>query len=450
MTRAADILALDALTLRDRIASGALKAVEVADAYNAQIAARDGDVRAFAWHDPAFVRRQAEAMDSIRRSGRPLGALHGVPVAVKDIIDTAAIPTENGSPVDKGRVPEEDAFVVTRLKAAGALILGKTMTTELAFLDPPPTRNPHDPAHTPGGSSSGSAAAVASQMAPLAIGTQTGGSVVRPAAFCGVVGFKPSFGVIPRTGILEQSVSLDTVGVFARNPVDASLLAEVLAGYSERDTATRPQPTPPLLETTRADPPVRPTLAFVRLPGWDEADADMRDGLGALLEELGEQVFEAELPGAFADAALVRQRINEAEMARAFRRYARHGEVIGPKVRAAIERGTALSALDYLGAKDWQGVLAATLGPIFSRADAIICPAAPGPAPRDLGTTGDSIFNGVWTMCGMPAVTLPMLAAGNGMPMGVQLVGAHGNDGRLMRTARWLFETVANETGDVT
>ncbi len=446
MTRAAEILALDALTLRNRLAAGALKAVEVADAYNAQIAARDGDVGAWAWHEPAFVRHQAEAMDEIRRSGRPIGPLHGVPVGVKDIIDTAGIRTENGTKADAGRVPTEDAFVVTRLKAAGALILGKTVTTELAFLDPSPTRNPHDPAHTPGGSSAGSAAAVASAMTPLAIGTQTGGSVVRPASFCGVVGFKPTFGMIPRTGILEQSASLDTVGVFARNPVDASLLAEVLAGYCDRDPATRPSPMPPLLETALTAPPVPPTLAFLRLPGWDEAEPDVHEAFAALAEQLGERVFEAELPSVFADAATVRQRINDAEMARAYRRYARYGEAIGPNVREAIERGTALSALDYLGARDWQGVLAATLAPIFERADAILCPAALGPAPRDLTTTGNSIFNGVWTLCGLPAVTLPLLAASNGMPMGVQLVGARGGDARLMRTARWLFESLEDAT----
>lgn len=446
MTSAADILALDALTLRDRLAAGALKAVEVADAYNAQIKAREGDVGAWAWHDPAFVRSQAAAMDDIRRSGRPLGPLHGVPVGVKDIIDTAGIPTENGTKVDAGRVPEDDAFVITRLKAAGALILGKTVATELAFLDPPRTRNPHDPAHTPGGSSSGSAAAVASAMTPLAIGTQTGGSVVRPASFCGVVGYKPTFGMIPRTGILEQSASLDTVGVFARTPADASLLADVLAGYSDRDPATRPSPMPQLLETTLTAPPVRPTLAFLRLPGWDEAEPDVHEAFAALIEQLGEQVFEADLPGVFADAATVRERINDAEMARAYRRYARHGDAIGPKLRTAIERGTALSALDYLGARDWQSVLAATMTPIFQRADAVLCPAAPGPAPRDLTTTGNSIFNGVWTLCGLPAVTLPLLAASNGMPIGVQLVGARGNDARLMRTARWLFESLEDET----
>ena len=206
---------LGAVELRDRIARGALKAVDLAEALIARIAETEPELRAWAWHDPAFVRAQAEALDDQRGTGRPIGPLHGVPVGMKDIIDTARIPTENGTPLDAGRVPGRDAAVVERLRAAGALILGKTVTTELAFMEPPRTRNPAAPGRTPGGSSSGSAAAVAAGQVPLAVGTQTGGSVIRPAAFCGVVGFKPSFGAISRAGILAQSPSLDTVGVFA-------------------------------------------------------------------------------------------------------------------------------------------------------------------------------------------------------------------------------------------
>ena len=221
----------EAHVLRDRLASGALRASELAEALIARIEAREPEIGAFAWFDADFVREQARRLDAHRQSGRPTGALHGLPVALKDIIDTARIPTENGCALDAGRVPIKDAAIVSRLRSAGALIMGKTVTTELAYMQAGKTRNPHGPAHTPGGSSSGSAAAVADGMVPLAVGTQTGGSVIRPASFCGVTGFKPSFGAIPRTGILMQSPTLDTVGVFAASPLDAALLAEVLMGH---------------------------------------------------------------------------------------------------------------------------------------------------------------------------------------------------------------------------
>ncbi|MFZ2103273.1 MAG: amidase, partial [Oricola sp.] len=198
MAARATIADLGAVELRDQLAKGALRTVEVADAFVKRVHERDGAIGAWAWFDPDFVMHQARAMDAYRQTGRPLGALHGLPVGLKDIIDTARIPTEYGSPAEAGRVPESDAAVTEKLKAQGALIFGKTVTTELAMMHPSATRNPHNAAHTPGGSSSGSAAAVAAGMVPLALGTQTGGSVIRPAAFCGVTGFKPSYGSVSR------------------------------------------------------------------------------------------------------------------------------------------------------------------------------------------------------------------------------------------------------------
>ncbi|MDH3264761.1 MAG: amidase, partial [Paracoccaceae bacterium] len=295
---AASLRALPARELRARIAKGELKASEVAEAYLAEVDAREAEIRAFAWHDPGFVRHQAAELDRARATGRPVGRLHGLPVALKDIIDTARIPTENGIPLDKGRMPEKDAWIVSRLKAEGALLIGKTVTTELAYLHPGLTRNPANPAHTPGGSSSGSAAAVAAGMAPLAIGTQTGGSVIRPAAFCGVTGFKPSFGAIPRSGILQQSATLDTVGVFARDAEDAALIAEALFGHDPADPATQPGPAPRLLEIAGSEAPVTPMFAFVRMPGFDEAHPDTKGAFQELTAHLGEYCFEAPLPKA--------------------------------------------------------------------------------------------------------------------------------------------------------
>jgi len=435
------ILGLSAVELRDRMARGALRAVDLAQACLDQIAAQEPRVQAWAWLDGEHVINQAKALDAHRATGRAIGPLHGLPVGLKDVIDTVRIPTSNGTALDAGRVPTADAVVVQRLKAAGAIIMGKTVSTELAFLAPGKTRNPHNPEHTPGGSSSGSAAAVAAGMVPLAIGTQTGGSVIRPAAYCGAVGFKPSFGSIPRTGILAQSPSLDTVGVFARGIEDAALLAEILFGHDPADRSTAAMPPPRLLDTARAAPPVTPMLAFVRPPEWDTATEQTKLAMQELTGELGDRCFEALLPNAFGEAASIRERINHAEMAKCYFAYERRGrEQMSETMRDALDAGKAIPARDYIAALDWPDILNAGLEEIFDRCDAIITPATPSAAPQGLSSTGSSIFNGLWTLCGTPAVTVPLLMDDTGLPMGVQLVGRRGDDARLLRTARWLSE----------
>lgn len=441
------ITALGAVELRDRLASGALRAVEVVKAFLARIEAVEPQVQAFEWLDPQFAIRQAEACDAHRASGRPIGPLHGLPVALKDVIDTAKIPTRNGAALDAGRVPEKDAFVVQRLRAAGAIVLGKAVTCELAFLAPSKTRNPHNPAHTPGGSSSGSAAAVGAGMVPLAIGTQTGGSVIRPASYCGVAGFIPTRGAIPRTGVLGQSQTLDRIGVFARSAEDAALLAAELFGYEAQDKATSPAPHPKLLQTALEAPPVRPQFALVKTPWWDRATDECRNAIEELAGLLGEQCFETGLPSAFAEAPAIRERINFAEMARNYHRYWRDGrDALSPQAQKAIAAGMEISAADYLAALDWPDYLYAGLDEIFQRCDAILTPAATGPAPASLESTGDPIFNGLWTLTGVPAITIPLFEAANGMPIGVQLVGPRGGDGRLLRTARWLAQFAAAQS----
>jgi len=369
-----------------------------------------------------------------------LGRLHGLPVGLKDIIDTARIPTENGCTHDKGRVPLHDAYVVERLKKEGAIIMGKTVTTELAYMHPGKTANPHNLAHTPGGSSQGSAAAVADGMVPLAIGTQTGGSVIRPASFCGVTGYKPTFGAIPRRGILTQSPTLDTVGVFASDPAGAALLAEVLFGYDADDAATALQPAPALHAAAVSAPPIPPVFGFVRPPGWENADPQMRDAFDELIGALGDQAFEMPLPAVFEHASEQRKLINFAEMSYHYYPYWRDAtDQLGSVTREAIEEGNKVPARDYLSAKDMPKLLNAALDELLTRCDVLLCPAAPGPAPKGLDTTGDPIFNGIWTFCGTPCVSVPLLTSLEGLPMGVQLVGARDNDARLMRTAQWLF-----------
>ncbi|MFN3972382.1 MAG: amidase [Gemmobacter sp.] len=439
------LLALPAVELRDRLAAGAMRAVDLVEACLARIAEVEPEVRAWAWLDGDHALAQARALDARRASGAAIGPLHGVPVALKDIIDTKGIPTCNGTPIDAGRVPGEDAWIVARLRAAGAVILGKTVTTECAFMHPGPTRNPWNGAHTPGGSSQGSAAAVAAGMVPLAIGTQTGGSLIRPASFCGVVGMKPSFGLIPRTGVLMQSPFLDTLGVFARDVTDAALLVEVLAGHDPADRATVPLPMPRMLEVARSRAPVTPMFARVRLPAEAEAHPDMLAALDELCAALGDQCFDLPLPAAFAGAEAERRRINFAEMAKCYYGLERRGRAqMSPVLTAALDEGKAVLARDYIAAQDWREVLNGALDQAFGGCDALICPAAPGPAPEGLESTGSAIFNGVWTLAGVPAVTLPLLQSETGLPMGVQLIGRRGDDARLMRTARWLVEQVGS------
>lgn len=425
---------LGAIELRDRLRGGELEAEVVARSCLERIAAVDGRVQAWAFLDPELVLAQARALDRRLAAGEPCGPLHGVPVGIKDIIDTADMPTENGTVLHAGRRPAADAAVVAKLRAAGALILGKTVTTELATYAPGKTRNPHDPAHTPGGSSSGSAAAVASFMVPLALGTQTNGSVIRPAAFCGVVGYKPTFGLIPRDGVLCQSPALDQVGVIARSVADAALLAAALC--------EPPQPSDWLSAAT-AMPERAPKMAFVRTAIWDRADADARDAILALVQRLGPAVAEVPMP---AEAAAVwdwHKTVMETEIAA---NYAAEWETgrdrLSSSLRSQIERGRATADADYRQALAKIAPANAAFAPLFAGHDVILTPAVPGTAPRGLDSTGDPAFCTLWTFCGMPALTLPLLRGANGLPLGVQLVAPRGGDARLLRAARWLQDAI--------
>lgn len=434
-----DLAGADVIRLRDRLATGALSARDLAEALIDRIAMVEPEVGAFVWFDPEFLRAQAAQADAYRKSGRPIGPLHGLPVGIKDVINTAGIPTENGTPLDAGRRPEAHAAVVSRLLSAGALVLGKTVTTELQFLHPSSTRNPANTAHTPGGSSAGSAAAVASGMAPLAIGTQTGGSIIRPASYCGCVGYKPTFGSIPSRGVLAQSPSLDTVGVLARDTLGAALLADSLFGSDPSDPSDLPRPAPGLFTAAGTEPPVEPTLAFVDMPGGDAAHPEMKEAMAELIEWLGECVWSTSLPKLFSDAARIRSQINDAELAHCFRGYAAKGwDRLSSEIQAAIERGRSISVPDYLAALDLRSVFSAALDEILLRADALLVFAASGPAPAGYSSTGDSIFNDVFTFTGHPTITLPVLTDSHRMPMGAQLVGRRGDDARLLRTANWL------------
>lgn len=422
------------------IRDGMISAEQLVEACLARVRETDEQIQAWAFLDADYALEQARGADEERLSGRPVGPLHGVPVGIKDIFDSADMPTENGSLLHAGRTPSRDAAVITMLRSAGAIILGKTVTTEFATYTPGKTRNPHHPEHTPGGSSSGSAAAVAAGMVPLALGSQTNGSTIRPAAFCGVIGFKPTHGLIPRHGMLALSRTLDHVGLFARTLDDIALLAEQLAGFDERDPDTRPRARVPFSETAAQEPPLAPLFAFVKTPQWQQADEDSREGFAEIVERLGERVEEIDLLPSAVEAWQWHQTIMEAEMAINLERQWQEGrDQLSQSLRGQLERGRDVRALDYQRALARIGPMYESFLELFEqRYDAIITPAAPGPAPRGLAFTGDPSFCTVWTLCGMPALSLPLLQSADGLPLGVQLVGPRGGDARLLRTARWL------------
>jgi Asp-tRNA(Asn)/Glu-tRNA(Gln) amidotransferase A subunit family amidase len=436
---------LSASEAAQQIREGKLSSEELVRACLERIRELEPKVQAWTFLDEAHALGQARAADERKSAGEPIGPLHGVPVGLKDIIDTADMPTENGTVLHKGRTPRHDATVVTLLRAAGAVILGKTVTTECAYFTPGKTRNPHNPEHTPGGSSSGSAAAVAAGMVPLALGSQTAGSVIRPAAFCGVYGFKPTHGLIPRHGILQLSRTLDHVGLFARSVDDLALLLEQLQGYDERDPDTRPRARVPFQKLAAEEPPLEPMLAFIKTPHWERADADTREAFSELQDTLGDRVEEVELFPSATEAWDWHRTIMEAEMAANLEPLWLAGkEKLSDRLRALIERGREVRAIDHQRAFRRIAPTVESLAELFmQRYDAILTPPALGTAPKGLGSTGDPVFCSLWTLLGMPAITLPLMEGSNGLPLGVQLVGRKYYDARLMRTARWLEKQVA-------
>jgi Asp-tRNA(Asn)/Glu-tRNA(Gln) amidotransferase A subunit family amidase len=421
------------------VREGAFSAEQLVEACLARVREAEPQVQAWQFLDPEHARAQARARDAARREGRPCGPLHGVPVGIKDIMDTCDMPTEDGTVLHAGRAPMHDARVVAMLRAAGAVILGKTVTTECATYTPGKTRNPHNPEHTPGGSSQGSAAAVAAGMVPLALGSQTNGSVVRPAAFCGVYGFKPTHGLVPRGGIMKLSRALDHVGVFARSLEDVALAMESLIGWDELDPDTRPRAAIPFREVLAQEPPLPPLLGFVKGPAWDRAEKETGEAFAELCAALGDQVVEVELPGSTNDVLDWHRTVMEAEMAANLDvEWEKGRDRLSESLRKQLARGREVGALEYQRALARRTLLNEALDELFDRFDALLTPAAAGTAPRGLQSTGDPAFCTLWTFCGTPALSLPLMHGANGLPLGAQLVGRREDDARLLRTARWL------------
>ena len=428
------------------IHGGTISSEQLIETCLARVGEVEDQVQAWQFLDPEYALNQARARDEDRSNGQPVGPLHGVPVGIKDIIDTEDMPTEDGTVLHAGRTPAHDATVVSMLRAAGAVIMGKTVTTECATYTPGKTRNPHNPEHTPGGSSSGSAAAVAAGMVPLALGSQTNGSVIRPAAYCGVYGFKPTHGLISRHGVLRLSRTLDQMGFFARTIEDIALGCEVLVGRDERDPDTRPRAHVPFRDIAAEEPPLPPTIALIKTPLWERTEEDTREAFAELVEVLGDRVVEVDLPGSALNALELHRTIMEAEMAAALvDEYDRGRDRLSDALRGQLERGRAITALEYQAALARIPLLNEGFDELFERCDAILTPAVAGTAPKGLTSTGDPSFCTLWSLCGMPALALPLLQGANGLPLGVQLVGQRHRDARLLRTARWLVTQIADD-----
>jgi Asp-tRNA(Asn)/Glu-tRNA(Gln) amidotransferase A subunit family amidase len=418
---------LSAAQAASLIASGKLTALELARDCLSRVAAREDAVQAWSHIDAQQMLADARARDA----EKPRGPLHGIPIAIKDIIDTADMPTEYGSPIYAGHRPRADAACVTLLKKAGAVIMGKTVTAEFAMSYPGKTRNPLNPAHTPGGSSSGSAAAVADYMAPLALGTQTGGSVLRPAAFCGIVGFKPSFDAINTVGVKQNTKSYDTVGLLGRTVGDVALAFAVL---TRRDASGF---SPPSID--------KPRIGFYRTLQWDRADSATHAALedaASRLAKAGARVSEITLPERFNAFMDARSKVGDFESSRALAWERQHFEErIGG--RDKLRKADAVTLEEYLSA---QKVLAECrkLAEIpFGDFDVLLVPAAPGEAPKGLATTGDAIFNQTWTALHTPCITVPVAKGLTGLPIGAQLVGAFGADLKTLACAEWLHRSLS-------
>ena len=416
---------LDAWQTTALLARRELNAERLARACLERVAERDGQVHAFAHLDVNAVLAQARALDA----GAARGALHGLPIGVKDLFDTADLPTTYGSPIYAGHRPAADAASVTLCREAGALVLGKTVTTEFAYFFPGPTANPHNPGHTPGGSSSGSAAAVAAGMVPLALGTQTAGSIIRPAAYCGVVGYKPTLGRVTGAGVKLLSRTLDVVGGFGRSVRDVGLLGTVLTGDAR------------LMQLS--DESGAPRIGLLPTPAWEQADADTQGAWAQAMRVLSPQTLcrDVVTPEGFGELIQLQKDIMFFEMARNLsHERVLHRARLSPQLTELLDAGMridgATHAANLARTQTWRQRINA----LFDTHDVLLTPSATGEAPAGLNATGDPLFCRTWSLLGLPAVHLPFARGQHGLPVGLQLVGRHGQDHQLLAAAHWIHQ----------
>ena len=427
------------------IRSGNLSPVALMESLLEHIRGLEPSLKAWETLDEEAALLMARAGEiTLKREG-PRGPLHGIPIGVKDIFYTSGVATKAGTPQYADFVPNYDATSVARLKEAGATVLGKTVTTQFAAGDPAPTLNPWHPAHTPGGSSTGSAVAVAARMCPAALGSQTIGSVLRPAAYNGVVGFKPTYGRISKFGVVPNAWSLDTVGILARSVEDAALLLKVMAGHDPKDVASSTLPVDDYLGALDRYPGP-PRIGLVREFFYEHAEEEVRrhtDGVIDVLRQAGSTIQEVRLPQSFYAHEAARTVVSGVETA-AFqqRMFAEDPDAYGPILRRQIEAGMLIPGVAYLQAQRVRRQFRYDMGPVLSDVDVLITPATPSSAPRDLTTTGNTLFQGAWTSCGLPAITIPTGLHSSGLPLGIQLAAAPFADGRLLAAARWCETTL--------
>ena len=424
-----DLNRLTASEAARRIAAGKLSSEELVAACLERIRERDGAVQAWVHCDPDAALAQARAIDKARSRG----VLAGVPVGFKDVIDTADMPTQYNSAIYRGHRPRTDAACVALVRHAGGVVLGKTVTTEFASRSPGPTRNPHNLAHSPGGSSSGSAAAVADFMVPLAFGTQTGGSTIRPASYCGIVGYKPSFGTINRAGLKFLAESLDTIGVMARSVEDCALLVHAVSGRALPDFS-RPLPQPC-------------RIGLHRTSRWKDASPAAQRALeeaASALAKHGASVREFTLPAEFDRLYDDQHLLMNWEGARALApEYFNHRDLLSAHMQKMIPEYAAMSREPYASAMRHARECRTVFANVFADVDVLLTPSAPGEAPEGIKETGSSVFNRNWTVLGVPCVTIPRGAGPQGLPLGVQFIGAYDDDERVLRFAHWAARTLS-------
>ena len=434
-----DIFSLSLEELAKKIKDAQLTSVEVCEKYIERIDKFEKDVKAWAHFDKKVLLEKANEADDHRRSGKPVGPLHGVPIAVKDIIGTVDMPTECGTIIRKGKSYSQNAEIIDLLHASGAIVMGKTATSELAYLGPPATTNPHDKDRTPGGSSSGSAATVASFMAPASVGSQTGGSVIRPASYCGVVGYKPSYGLISRNGVLRTSYSLDQIGMFGRKVEDVAMLAKVLIKKDKYDLATIHYSTENILTETKKGPIFEPKFIFYKTDHWKIIDKKSRESFEYFIKSFKKNIEIFDTPSYFKDIHKYHQIIHETDLANNFSVYfQKFKKKLSKYMQDAISNGNKYTAKEYAEAIDFMKRSYESYEEVFEDYHGVLSPSSPGVAPKGLKSTGTAEFNKVWSYLGTPCISLPLLEGENNLPLGVQLIGNKYDDHRFLGVANWL------------
>ena len=441
-----EVSSLSAYELSLKLKSGEISSIDLCKSYIDRIKKFEKDVKAWQFFDEKLLLEKAEEADDYRKSGKPLGPLHGMPIAIKDIIGTYDMPTECGTVFRKKKSSSQDSEIVNLLKNAGAIVMGKTVTCELAYIHPSKTRNPHDYSRTPGGSSSGSAAVVASYMSHLSIGSQTGGSVIRPASYCGVVGYKPSYGLISRSGVLKVSDKLDTIGVFGRSVKDVAFLAKSLIRKDLYDASTIYFSSDRMLDVCEEKLEFDPKFIFYKTKNWKNINKKSQEAFEFLIKSFKKNIEIYDEPSYFKEIPKYHQIIHEVDMANNFQvYYEKDKSKLSKEMNDAISRGLKYSAKDYSDAIDFMKQSYESYKEVFEDYYGILTPSSNGVADKGLGSTGSADFQKIWTYLGLPAISLPLLTGENDLPLGLQLVGNKFDDLRFLGTAKWLEDNCKDE-----